>query len=1054
MMGAESVEYHRATVIGRVDDHPGRAMEYFASRGETPLVWGGSGAASFGFAGAVSADSYEAVFGPGGAKDPRTGERLVRTRRPGMEVVISAHKSVAELGVIGRAEDMHLIMDGERDATLAYLDRVTRETGGRRGEAAKATPTGGLVYAHTRHATSRAGDPCPHDHVLLANLLEMKDEQGGWKAADTALWREHLHAATMTGRMAAARVAVELGYGIEADPGPSGRLGHWKIAGVPDEVMAAHSKRAAEIEAECQRRGDTSYRARGVAARTTRTAKHHEPEGQLVERWRAELASVGWPVERLAGAVDAAAAAAQPALMSFDDARRLNTDLLAPDGELARRKVFSRRHVVVELAPHLYGQRPALLDALADRALADPEAVPIIGVAGARERVYSLAGVLAQEAAIAEGLGRQLARTDAPAAGMSTVAQAIARAEEALGGPLSEGQRAAAEAVCISGRGAELVVGVAGSGKTTMLKVVADAFERSGCQVLGTATSGQAARTLGKEAGIGESRTLASLAWRLDHHQVQLDDHSVVVLDEAGLTDDADLVRLAAHVEGAGAKLVLLGDDRQLGPVGPGGALGALVARHPGALHSLTENRRQADPEEREALAQLRAGDVGKALDWYLREQRAHAVPDRGTALQAAVGAWAADVAAGHETGLYAWRRANVAELNARARNWMGESGRLTGPELVLPDGGRYRAGDEVIALCPSADGTLVTSQRATVKSVDLAQGTLTLRTADGGHIPLGAGDASSDRLGYAYATTVHRCQGATTARSHLLADGGGRELAYVAMSRAREAAHVWVVADDLGQAREDLERDWSSERRPAWAIDTGLPDPYEPGPATVTALPAGDRARVVAVARAQARLGADALRAAIPPDPVPKLEEAKAALARLQRGRADLEAGVGAYEGTGAGQAARELRAARAQLRAAEDTAKHGRSWGDRHASRRRVPALSEAANEAQRRWDALVAPGLADLNSDVANAEAVVAQLTAAVERHRAVPRETARRWLDAASTSGALARRLEAYRDQLDGVPLRPHPSAVAGAAPRSLHPSPQWSPPSEPGLSKSL
>ena len=48
MMGAESVAYHRATVLGRVDDHPGRAMEYYASRGETPLVWGGSGAASLG----------------------------------------------------------------------------------------------------------------------------------------------------------------------------------------------------------------------------------------------------------------------------------------------------------------------------------------------------------------------------------------------------------------------------------------------------------------------------------------------------------------------------------------------------------------------------------------------------------------------------------------------------------------------------------------------------------------------------------------------------------------------------------------------------------------------------------------------------------------------------------------------------------------------------------------------------------------------------------------------------------------------------------------------
>jgi hypothetical protein len=83
-----------------------------------------------------------------------------------MELVISAHKSVAELGVIGRAEDMHLIMDAERDATLGYLDRMTRQMGGRRGRAAAASATGGLVYAHTRHATSRAGDPCPHDHLL------------------------------------------------------------------------------------------------------------------------------------------------------------------------------------------------------------------------------------------------------------------------------------------------------------------------------------------------------------------------------------------------------------------------------------------------------------------------------------------------------------------------------------------------------------------------------------------------------------------------------------------------------------------------------------------------------------------------------------------------------------------------------------------------------------------------------------------------------------------------------------------------------------------------
>lgn len=111
-------------------------------------------------------------------------------------------------------------------------------------------------------------------------MIEMLDDRGGWKAADTTLWREHLHAATMLGRVAAARRAVELGYAIETDPGPSGRLRHWRVAGVPQEVCEVHSKRAGEIDAECARRGTNSYRARGMAARSTRSAKGHQCEGE------------------------------------------------------------------------------------------------------------------------------------------------------------------------------------------------------------------------------------------------------------------------------------------------------------------------------------------------------------------------------------------------------------------------------------------------------------------------------------------------------------------------------------------------------------------------------------------------------------------------------------------------------------------------------------------------------------------------------------------------------------------------------------------------------
>ena len=129
MMGADSVEYHEHTVAGRGDDPVAASGEYYASRGETPMSWGGSGCGLLGLEGEVDLADYRAVFGIGGAHDPRTSRRLVGCLCPGLELVISPSKSVAELGVIGRAEDMHEIVDAERDATLEYLDRLVAEKG-------------------------------------------------------------------------------------------------------------------------------------------------------------------------------------------------------------------------------------------------------------------------------------------------------------------------------------------------------------------------------------------------------------------------------------------------------------------------------------------------------------------------------------------------------------------------------------------------------------------------------------------------------------------------------------------------------------------------------------------------------------------------------------------------------------------------------------------------------------------------------------------------------------------------------------------------------------
>ena len=272
----------------------------------------------------------------------------------------------------------------------------------------------------------------------------------------------------------------------------------------------------------------------------------------------------------------------------------------------------------------------------------------LLGVKTAREQAYAPACVIATEAAIALKVALQADRTGAPAVGPEAAEKAIRAKEDQLGGrSLTDGQKAMIRSVVTSGRPVELIVGVAGSGKTTALDAARQAFEDAGYRVVGTSISGQAARTLGAEAGIDESRTIASLLWRLDHGQARLDSRTVVVCDEAGMTDDPAMLRLLAATEAAGSKLIIVGDHRQLGAVGPGGSLQALVDRHTGSVHALRENVRQADPEERAMLAQLRAGSVEQAVNWYADHGRITTAADREQALEQTVAAWANDIAEG-----------------------------------------------------------------------------------------------------------------------------------------------------------------------------------------------------------------------------------------------------------------------------------------------------------------------------------------------------------------------------------------------------------------------
>jgi conjugative relaxase-like TrwC/TraI family protein len=1001
-MGADTVEYHKETVLGRADDHPGQALDYYASRGETPLRWGGAVAARLGLAGEVTPAQYDAVFGPGGLRDPLTGERLVNAKTPGFEIVVAAHKATALLGILGEteAEDMHTILDVETTATIDWLEASMQETGGRRGRAATVTPTAGLVYATTRHGTSRAGDPSPHDHILIANGTVMLDATGGYKALFSAVLRDRVEAATMYGRLSSAYDAVKRGYAIELDNGPSGRLRHWRIKGIPLEVCEKMSKRSDAIGEYLSDKGYVGYRARNVAARATREVKRGTGIDELQPRWEAELAEIGWPIERLRDALTAARAErtgpAPPLTKTEIDA--LATDLLDADGPfLARGKVFTRTRLVAEVAPLLYGHDPAELDHVLDRIIASPLVVPLIGVARTREQPYTAAAVLATEHAIAACVER-LIDADGPQLDPARVLRAIAAKQDEIGAELSDGQYTAINAICTSGRAVDVIVGIAGSGKTTALDAASAALDDAGYRVIGTATSGQAARTLGEEARI-EARTMRSLLWQLDHGRIILDRDSVAILDEAGMTADADMARLVLAVEAARAKVVIVGDDRQLSAVGPGGALHQVLADHPEAVTVLTENMRQRDPAERDALLNLRSGDLDRAIAYYAQHDRVAVAHDRTDTLVEMVNAWVADTQAGHDTFLLAWQRVNVADLNRLARDNARQHGWLTGPDMETANGRLFAVGDIVVLLAPNYRGELVTSERAQVVAINPLAQALTIETGHGRQVTLLGSELDADRVDYGYALTVHREQGATSDRTHYYADGGGRELAYVALSRARHHSTVHTVADDHDHAIERLRDDWSRQQHDTWLTPTtsvGDDPTLHPVPADREAI----RARL------QAEL--EQLRALAPPDVISDLTATLAQLAALRRDCEHLAAGIGRYQDTPAGRVARQLHDLDSDLNSTRARLSAARPW-ERPRWKRLIATYENHRAATLDEWDQHVDPEARRLDTALTTTERRAAEL----ERNR----EFNRRWHRDHPEHTRRVRQLERSLDALD-------------------------------------
>ena len=372
----------------------------------------------------------------------------------------------------------------------------------------------------------------------------------------------------------------------------------------------------------------------------------------------------------------------------------------------------------------------------------------------------------------------------------------------------------------IAGKGdLAIVVGYAGTGKSTMLGVARGEWERAGYQVRGAALSGIAAEGLEGGSGIA-SRTLASMEYQWSQGREQLGPRDVLVIDEAGMIGTRQMERVLSEAERAGAKVVLVGDPEQLQAIEAGAAFRSLAERHGAA--EISEVRRQHEDWQRDATKALATGRTGEAIHAYERHGMVQAAETREQARSDLVDRWDAQrIAAPKQTRIILTHtNAEVRDLNLAARDRMRASGELGEDVRVSAERGarEFASGDRIMFLKNERglgvkNGTLGQIERVSPDH-------MAVRLDDGRSVAF-------DLKGYAhvdhgYAATIHKSQGVTVDRAHVLATPGmDRHSAYVGLSRHRDGVQLHYGRDDFADQRQ-LVRTLGRERAKDMAGDYG----------------------------------------------------------------------------------------------------------------------------------------------------------------------------------------------------------------------------------------
>lgn len=578
---------------------------YYTKDGDhSPSQWAGKLAEDLGLAGLVDKSEFlRALNGTMPTGELMRGGGANGKHRPGTDMTFSAPKSVSLLAF---AAGDNRVVEAHQQAVAAamcYAEQhliVVRLT--EKGEVREVQP-GNMLAARFLHDTSRNLDPQLHEHFIVLNAARTED--GKLHAIDN---HKLFQSQMMLGAIyhtELQRNLENLGYTIEATL--SGKNGDFEVAGIDADYIETKSSRRAAIIAALEKRGidpaTATARQLDVAALDTRKAKGEVDHAKLHEEWRTEFAEAMQGFE-----IPNALNAAQVAARDIERTEQVKAALdWATEHHFERSNAVKREDLIKTAFAESRGATVEQIEAEFDRRIATQDLITDgkrFTTREAVEREETLIKTVRDGQGGVEGIYKP-----------KDAAQVLAEK------PLNAGQKRAAGMMMCAEDQFAMVQGVAGSGKTHMLREVRPLLEAEGYKLIGVAPSHQAAGEL--RSAMGEGMTVQSFNQSPSIHKT-LNAKSIIVTDEAGLCDAKTMAQFSAIVKETGARAVFIGDQRQFKAVGAGNPF--LLLQEQGIRQAeMNETRRQApnpylletvnlaaDGKMKEALARLPVTEISQ----------------------------------------------------------------------------------------------------------------------------------------------------------------------------------------------------------------------------------------------------------------------------------------------------------------------------------------------------------------------------------------------------------------------------------------------------------